>query len=342
MINPYHNRKTTNSGIKSAEWVMRATATVTTSAGSFIWGRATAAQYLPDTWSASPWIAIVFGLVAAGVSAWLTDLMFGNLLQRVTYDVLASRHPNVTKWQGQGYFQNLRNAERWFFAVVLAMLFAFDAYTTFIIRDPVADQAKRQPLINVDSLRAKMQADHDANIAALRSDARAKERAIAETEKRVEGSNLALAKLKNSGNSWAAGKIAAQQRKATATDAKSRAAIEESIAAARTDFPAYMSARIADAEKANERANTNTDRNRAVFSGMYMAFTIIPKLLSIILRVLMVVSFLAYSHKFNPDLTGDGVIDYHDVEEYHRREMETYNQRQNPSTGAHGPAFPQT
>lgn len=342
MINPYSNRSKTNAGIKFAESLMRGVATVTTSVGAFIWGKATAAQYLPDTWAASPWLAVLLGIAAACVSAWLTDLMFGDLLQRVTYDTLASRHPNVVKWQGPNYFKSLRSAQKGFFVVVLLILFAFDAYTTFIIRDPVADQARRQPTINVDSLRAKMQADHDAQIAALRADAKEKERAIAATEKRVEAGNPALSSLKAKGNAWAAQKIAASQRKATATDAKGRAAIEESIARARAEAPAYMQARIAEAEAANARATAGTDRQRAVFSNMYMAFTVIPKVLSIILRVLMVVSFLAYSERFNPDLTGDGEINYLDVEEYHRREKEAWAQRQaayNAQTSG-GPAFP--
>lgn len=324
MINPYENRSTTNRSISAAEKIMRITATITTSGGSFIWGRSTALQYLPEGWDYSGIISLIFGALAAGVSAWLTDLMFGQLLQRVVYDLLASRHPNVTKWNlatsKPNYFKGLRRAEGFGITLVLIGLFIFDAYTTLVIRDPVADQARQQSTIDIDGMRAKIQADQEKKIADLRADSKAKAREIADAERNVLASSPALAKLQSDGNAWAASELAKKKAKATRAAAKNRADIESGITTTMSADAAYLQARVAEAEALNAKAGAATERNRSVFSGMYLAFTIIPKLLSIILRVLMVVSFLAYSHNFTPDLTGDGIIDYEDVEEYYRRQ----------------------
>jgi len=348
MINPYQNRATTNRNIAMAESVMRFTATVTTSLGSFIWGRSTALQYLPEGWFGATWIAFIVGLIAAVISAWLTDLMFGQLLQRVCYDLMASRHPNVVKWSSGGgpggYFKAMRGAERMGFIVVLAGLLVFDAYTTLIIRDPVADQARQQTTVDVEGVRSKIQVESDQRVAALRADAKSKAKEISEAERGVVAANPALVRLKSEGNAWAASELAKKVKKATAPVHKQKADIEAQITATMSTDATYIQSRVSEADAANARANDATQRNRAVFSGMYLAFTVIPKLLSIILRILMVVSFLAYSHNFNPDLTGDGIIDYHDVEEYHRREKEAAAQRQaahqqRSPGGGPGPAF---
>lgn len=349
MINPYKNRESTARNIASAERLARYAATIFTSIGAFVYGRDLSLKYLPEGWCWSPWIAVAGGVFIAGAAAWLTDMMFGTLLQRVTYDTLASRHPNVTKWQGAVYFKNLRTAESWMIGILLAALLGFDLYTTLIIRDPVAEQARQTPLVDVVALRGNLEAAEAASIAQLRDDAKQKEKSIRETEKRVEAGNPALARLKASGNAWASTKIAKSQAKATAPDQKGRAALETAIASRVAEGPAYIQARVAEAEAANARALDSNTRNRDVMAGMYTAFTVVPKALAILLRILMVVTFLAYSSKFNPDLTGDGIIDYQDVQEYFERQKQAALDREqqyqaarrqnNPPAGSN-PAFP--
>ena len=114
MINPYHNRDTTNRNIRLAERGARLTATVTTSLGAFIWGQDLAGRYIPVEWDISPFLTAATGILAGVIMGYLTDFMFGNLLQRVSYDIFASGHPNVIKWQGPAYFRNLRRAEEMF------------------------------------------------------------------------------------------------------------------------------------------------------------------------------------------------------------------------------------
>lgn len=328
MINPYENQEKSVRGIASAEALARWAAVLFTSIGTFVYARDLAAKYLPADWSWAPWLAIGAGLLGAGIAAWLTDMMFGELLQRVTYDALAARHPNVVKWAGPSYFKNLRRTESILFGVLLVSLLAFDLYTTIIIRDPVADQARQADLIDVEAMRANLTAAKAAEIAALRGDAKAKAQDIREAEKRVEAANPALSRLKSDGNAWASQKLAKQQAKATATDQKSRAALEGAIAATVTDAPAYTAARIREAEAANAANAAKNARNREVLSGLYLIFTLIPKALAILLRILMVVSFLAYSVNFHPDLNGDGIIDYQDVQEYYTNRQAAAKERQ--------------
>ncbi len=328
MINPYSNREATNRNTARSEAGARWAAVIFTSGGAFIYGKDLAMRYLPDSWEWSPTCAIVAAIAAAGVAAWLTDLMFGDLLQRVVYDLLASRHPNVIKWQGDNYFKSLRRGESIMYAVLLVGLLCFDLYTTLVIREPIADQARAKPIINVDSLRQGLQSSYDSNISALRTDAKEKQKAIASIERKVANSNPALEKLKKDGNAWAANEIARRQRKAIATDEKARASLENAVAVAVTESPKYIASRIAEAETANAEAAAANQRNRAVMSGMYTAFTVVPKALAILLRILMVVTFLAYSSKFHPDLTGDGIIDYRDVEEYYQRQKRAAQARE--------------
>lgn len=327
MINPYANRDTTNRNISLAERGARITATITTSIGAFIWGADLAARYLPIEWAITPYLNTATGLAAGLIMAYLTDFMFGNLLQRVAYDTLASSHPNVVKWQGPTYFKNLRRAESFMFAILLAGLFAFDIYTTWIIKDPIADSARGKQTTDLAAATDTIQRIQSTAIGPIAAQLKDLDARIRSEERRAATANPGLQKLAQEGNTWAKTKIEKSKTRATATLRGER----DQLTAAYNRTLANASGTLATAQSQiqaeNDRIAAANQRSREVMGGMYMAFTIIPKILSIILRVLMVITFLAYSTTFNPDLTGDGIIDYADVEAYFQKQKEAYQNR---------------
>lgn len=328
MINPYHNRDTTNRNIRLAERGARITATITTSIGAFIWGQDLAGRYLPGDWDITPFLTAAVGILAGVIMGYLTDFMFGNLLQRVAYDTLASRHPNVTKWEGPQYFKTLRRAESWMFGILLLGLFAFDLYTTLIIRDPIADNARQEAATDLAAATAGVTAAQQQAANPMAAQIKNLDARIVAEERRIAAANPGLTKLiREDNNTWASQNL--EKKKARAT--KQLRAERDQLTIAYNRTLAGQSATLEATQRQINDANARTAdinaRNRNVMAGMYVAFTVIPKLLSIILRILMVITFLAYSVNFHPDLTGDGIIDYADVEAYFARQQHEYQQR---------------
>ena len=158
-------------------------------------------------------------------------------------------------------------------------------------------------------------------IANLKRDIAAKDRA-------VQSSNAALVKLASGGNAWAKSQLS--QKKSAATRG-SRAELEK-LSSAYTATLSSQSSTLAETQTIINQQNKETgeanQRNREIMAGMYTAMTVCPKLLSIILRVLMVITFFAYSSGVSLDLNGDGVIDYADVEVYYANMIKKRQERE--------------
>lgn len=315
LINPAQDSRDTAqllaTGSKYTTWAV----CLTTGIGVFIWGKDIASKYLPDTLPGAHIIAPLFGLLFAIGAGWLTDVGFGKILQKVLFNAMASRHPNVVKWNnGQSdYFNKMQTGERVGLVLLLVSLLALDTVSTFIIRDPVAEQAGNNPIINIDSLRSTITTTQAAELAALRNRSSEKTKAIVETRNRVGASNPALARLKAQGNGWAATEIAKKQARATKADAIALEKNEAEVSTTIEQNREYLNARVTEAEQKNQQNQERNARSQAVTGTMYLIFSIGLKLLTILLRVMLVVTFCAYSYRFNPDLTGDNIIDYEDL-----------------------------
>lgn len=323
LIHPGKNREKSNAGIKTAEFIMRTVAMFATSGGTAVFAYSISKEYIP---AAPVIIHLVSGVCAACIAAWLTDLMFGELLQRVTFDTLVRRHPNLVKQDTPKYFARLRNVELAGFAVLLVSLFIFDMYTTVIIKDPISNAATGKNLIDIDSLYITMNTAALQETDKIAADAKAKASEAKEAETRARNSNKALVKLASSGNGWASSEIEKAAKRASASSRKTAEKLEAQSIELFEKNKAFIAKRVEEAEQRNAAAMGQNTSMRSAIGGMYIAFTCIPKLLSILLRVLMVVTFLAYSKDFNPDINGDGFIDYRDVSEY-------YEKKKNPKMG---------
>lgn len=344
MINPYHNRDTTNRNIRLAERGARLTATVTTSLGAFIWGQDLAARYIPLEWPISPFLTAATGILAGVIMGYLTDFMFGNLLQRVSYDIFAASHPNVVKWQGPAYFRNLRRAESFLFGILLLGLFAFDLYTTLIIRDPIADNARAEQTTDLAAATNTVSAAQTAAASPIAAQLKDLDTRIRAEERRTTAANPGLQKLAQEGNTWGRQQLEKKKNRATANLRKQRDQLTDTYNQTLTNQATTLATTQTQITAQNDQIAAANQRNRNVMAGMYVAFTVIPKILSIILRILMVITFLAYSVNFHPDLTGDGVIDYADVEAYFQKQKQAYNERvaaaQSQIPNPQSPPFP--
>ena len=140
---------------------------------------------------------------------------------------------------------------------------------------------------------------------------------VTATERRISANNGSLTKLISNGNDWAKSELSKKKNAATKA---SRAELEKLTAAYNSALGSEAST-LAQTQtlinEQNQQALQSNNMNRQVMAGMYTACTVGPKLLSIILRILMVITFFAYSQGITLDLNGDGVIDYADVEVYY-------------------------
>lgn len=328
MINPYANRDTTNRNIRRAEIGARWVATITTSLGAYVWGQDLAARYLPEEWGIwTAALSAIAGLLAGAIMGFLTDFMFGNLLQRVTSDILMSWHPNVVKFNGDKYFKKLRRAEKAFFCILLLLLLSVDIYTTLIIRDPIADRARQNQTTDIAAITTQVTAAQTAAADPIAYQIKTLTAKIKDDERRAAAANPSLLKLAAEGNTWAKQQIAAKKARATKATRAQLDQLNNTYNQTLTAQSATLATTQAQITEANARTAATNQRNRDVMAGMYIAFTIAPKTLAIILRVLMVITFLAYSTTFHPDLTGDGIIDYADVEAYYQRQKQEYQEK---------------
>lgn len=321
LMNPAkNNRQTASILAASSKWTTLAVC-LTTGLGVFVWGQDLATKYIPEWVPGGAIIAAIIGLAFAIGAGYLTDIGFGQILQKVLFAFLAKNHPNVIKWNGgqSDYFNKMQGRENIGFILLLVALLAIDGVSTYIIRDPVAQRAGSGQTINVEETRAQIQAEYDKRLTALQATAKEKQALIQSEKGRVAASNPALLRLKAQGNSWATGQIAARQQKATKAYEKERQSAEAAYTATAAEAQAYIQARITEAEEHNRQTEQENRQNRDITSTMYLIFSIGLKLLTILLRIMVVISFCAYSYNYTPDLTGDGVIDYRDVEAFSKK-----------------------
>ena len=317
LINPAQDSRDTAQLLATGSRFTTIAVCLTTGVGVFIWAKDLAYKYLLDFPGASI-IAPAIGLLFAIGAGWLTDVGFGKILQKVIFNFLAARHPNVVKWNtGQSdYFNSLQKGERVGLVLLLILLLTLDVVSTYIITEPVSQQAANLPTINVDSLRTNLASANTAEIAALTARSKEKKREIAEASSRVVGANPALLKLKNQGNAWAAQTIASKQAKATKSHQTELEKNEQTVSISIEQGKAYIAARIAEAEETNLRNQQRNQKAQETAGTMYLIFSIGLKVLTILLRIMLVVTFCAYSYRFSPDLTGDGIVNYDDLQAF--------------------------
>lgn len=315
IFNPQKNNAETVRTLRAASMVCQAIVVVTSSIGVFAWAQSLAYKYLPDM-AATPYIAFALGVATGWMAGYITDVGFGRILQDVLFRTLASRHPNVIKYTGNKYFSTFQAVETWMKWGLLALLLSMDVASMWVITDPVTRAAGSDASLDVERMRTEMQEKYDAQAKSLQAQAQAHEKAARLEKARIAQANVGLVRLQASGNGWAASELRKKQERATKSDATAKQSFEAAAQNTISEGQKYISARIAEAEQRNRETEERNRANQAIAATMYLIFTVGLKILTIFLRVMIVVSFIAYSYNYSPDVTGDGIIDYNDAEQW--------------------------
>lgn len=324
LLNPKETYRKTAAGLKTASWFTQIAVCFTTGAGIFMWVQGLTLKYLPGWMPLAEGIAIALGLLAGYIAARITDTGFGDILERVLFTHFAKKHPSVARYNGAtgDYFTEMQQWENYMLWGLLSILLAIDIASTVLITNPISERAGNEATVSVESLRTQLQQEHQREIASLQAIQKDKEKAVRAGRDRVEQGNPALARLKAEGNTWAASELEKKKARAIKTDEAARQKTEATIAAALDKGQAYISARVAEAEAENARKRESNADNQWIAAIMYLIFSVGLKLLTIYLRVQIVVTFCAYSYAYSPDITGDGIIDYRDLQAFGEKQSE--------------------
>lgn len=316
LMDPRKNHQKTAAMLKNGSQYTTLAVALTTGVSVFIWGNDLASQYVPEWIAWKKAICFAVGAAMAIGAGWLTDIGFGTVLQRVLFAWMAKGHPNLIKWNVSPFFQRMQRIEMIGLTALLISLLAIDVTTSYVIRDPVAERAGSKPIINVDSLRNDLANQLNSELAQLRELSKEKAQEIRNKEASVKRGNAKLLELQKDGNQWAAGQISRKVANATKADEKVRQETELGMVERRRTGDTYIQERVSEAERLNAENMMENKSRQGIAAIIYLIFTIGLKLLTILLRVMVVISFLAYSYQYSPDLNGDGVIDYKDLDKY--------------------------
>ena len=306
VINPAANSRKIDRQILRAEGVFLLIAVLITSIGFYVWGSTTTAQYT-DIYA----VQVVVGLLAAVASAFVTDYAFRQFLEEVVYEPLAAFHPGRARNETHWYFRATKIVRWTILAIVVTLLFCADWFSVQTIKDPFAARAKQGEIVNVAAVTASVAGQYDDVAAPLAAQIKVLNANITADERRVQSANAALSALIAKGNGWASREMSKKKDRATKSARHELARTQAAYSAA---LEGRVSAVNSTAEVIRQR-NADTERNnaenRSALSGMFFMFGAGSKALTVLMRIFLVVSFLAKNPTLDANL--DGVVDGQDV-----------------------------
>jgi len=306
VINPAANSRRIDRQILNAERLFLIIAVLITSIGFYVWGSSTAAQYT-DIRA----ISVGVGLLAAIASGYVTDYAFRQFLEEVVYEPLAAIHPSSVATDSPVYFRVLKIVRWIILATVVALLFCADWYSVQTIKDPFAASAKQGEIVNVAAVTATVSGQYDGVAAPLAAQINTLKADIRAEERRVEAGNGALAALVAKGNGWAAKELSKKKERATKAARAELASTQAAYTAALQGRVAAVNSSTAAIQRSNDDTERTNAENRAALSGMFFLFGAGSKAMTVLMRIFLVVSFLAKNPTL--DANGDGVVDGRDV-----------------------------
>lgn len=309
VINPQKNSANVDRQVWLAERVFLIVAVLITSVGFFIWGRSAASQY--TDWAFGQTLV---GCAAALASAFVTDFAFRSFLEEVVFQGLAWFHPNVVGRGGQQTYFRILAVSRWLLLlVVVGALFIADWYSVQAIRDPFASAAKQAQTTDITTANAALAGSLKSTTAPMAEQIAALKKEIASTERRTETSNTALAALVAQGNGWAVRELEKKKARATSAARKQLNTLQDSYTQTLSRQSAVIATNNEQITARNAQIEEDNRQKRYTLSGMYFMFGAGSKALTVILRIFLVISFLAKTPTL--DVNGDGVVDGRDVTE---------------------------
>lgn len=335
-INPIANHNRIDRRVLFAEKVTLWVVILLTSIGFYVWGRSVAQQYTDN-----PWAQNIIGLIAAVISAFITDVAFREFLEDVIYQFLralkikpgalripwAARPPSHSG-EGPGVGSYTRNLKifRWLvLTTIVASLFYVDYYSVQTIRNPFASQARQKPTTDIATVTATLNqqttaatAPIAAQITNLQQQIKQADRDIRSAEANAAAKNKALRDLIAQGNTWANTELNRKKAQATAPHRQHKQNLQTQLDAANQTYNtalanqnATLTAVTTATLQKNQQIETENLQAKYSLSNMYFMLGFGLKALTILFRLFLVVSFLAKNP--NLDANQDGTIDGRDV-----------------------------
>lgn len=303
-IDPVSNSRTLDRKILIAERLMVGVAVAVTSAGFFVWGRSAAMQYTDN-----PMAPLAVGAGVALVAAFVTDFAFCNFLEEVIFQALAVWYPSSSPVAEHGYIKFLRFVRWLVLTAIVAALFYADYNSVYTIRDPLADQARKEATVDVIAKREEVTSRQAQDLAPMRE-------RIAQLRSDIKtasdnASTPELRRLAAKGNQWAIPQVMAAQAKATRKMRVELEQLESAYNKALTAGVATLTTTTVKAEEVNDEINRANNAKKASLAGMFTMFGVGSKTMTVLLRIFLVLSFLTQNP--NLDANRDGRIDGRDV-----------------------------
>lgn len=306
VINPTLNAKKVDTMALRAETVFIWVAIVITSIGFLVFGKEIAIKF-----GAPTWLAWIVGILAGGLSGYVTDYAFRHLLEEVVFQPLAWLHPGSSKAEQPLFFQ-VMGVVRWIFlTIIVSTLFIADWYSVQSIRDPFANQAQEKSMTDIVAFNADLSTQLSASATPLSEQIKALKTDITSAEKKVEQSNPGLLQLMKSGNGWATKELEKKKAKATKLLKSELSGITQSYNTAVSENTRMITAETQRVQQDNNNATNENATQRNSLSGLFFYSGAGSKALSVLLRIFLVISFLYKNPTL--DANGDGVVDGKDV-----------------------------
>lgn len=306
-INPQRNAANVDRQVFYAERLFLIVAVIITSIGFFVWGRSAAAQYTD-----LPLVQNLVGIGAALASAFVTDFAFRTFLEEVVFQGLAWFHPNVVGRKGSPLYFRFMAVSRWLLLLVVVLaLFAADWYSVQAIRDPFASQARQTEKTDLAATTAALSGEMRSASAPMAEQINTLKKDIAAAERRTTAANGALVSLAANGNGWAANELEKKESAATRASRKELDKLQSAYTTTLANQSAILTSTTDRVSAKNAEIEEENRQKKYTLSGMYFMAGGGCKVLTVILRIFLVVSFLAKTPTL--DANGDGVVDGRDV-----------------------------
>jgi hypothetical protein len=307
VINPQKNSRSIDRHVLFAERLMLGVAVVITSAGFLVWGYNAAGQYT-EVFA----IKAAFGIMAALMSAMVTDFAFRNFLEEVIFQMLVVFYPKAQNHIEKPGYIKVMAFFRWaILATIVSLLFYADFISVYTVKDPIASAAKQKPVVDPAKVSEQATSAMNAQIKPLKQQIAALKNEIKQEESRVERANASLVKLVSQGNNWAPSQLAAKKASATKSKRANLSKLEDAYNQALSGNSAALATINTQAIQTSQATIEENNTQKAAMSNLFQLFGVGSKIMTILFRMFLVVSFL--SKNPNLDANGDGTVDGEDV-----------------------------
>ena len=307
VINPQKNSRSIDRHVLFAERLMLGVAVVITSAGFLVWGYNAAGQY-----TESFPVKAAFGILAAFMSAMVTDFAFRNFLEEVIFQMLVVFYPKAESHiEKPGYIKAMAFFRWVILAAIVSLLFYADFISVYTVKDPIAAASKQKPVVDPAKVSAEAASTMNEQIKPLKQQISALKAEIKQEESRVERQNASLVKLVSQGNNWAPSQLAAKKANATKVKRANLTKLEDAYTAALSGNSTALATINNQAIQTSQVTIEENNAQKAAMSNLFQLFGVGSKIMTVLFRMFLVVSFL--SKNPNLDANGDGTVDGEDV-----------------------------